>query len=84
MSEELLNQEYARLVDEWTQAETARQRLADTLRGLDRPLAPDDAIWERWDEADERAGSAREAVRSFLAANEHATRLSRPLSLERR
>jgi hypothetical protein len=38
---------------------------------LDGPLAVDDPIWEEWDEADEQAGWAREAVRSFLAANGH-------------
>lgn len=67
-------QEYAELVEKWTEAEGLRQRLVDRLKTLDGPLALDDPIWEEWDEADEMAGSAREAVRSFLAANEHSWR----------
>ena len=64
-------QEYKELFEEWTAAETVRQRLVDRLWTLDGSLALDDPIWDRWDEADEMAGSAREAVRSFLAADEH-------------
>jgi hypothetical protein len=84
VSEELLNQEYTQLVGEWEQAEAVRQRLVDRLRALDRPLMSNDAIWEEWDRADETAGSARDAVRSFLAANEHAERPSRVLSASHR
>ena len=71
MSQELVRQQYKELTDEWTQAEDRRQRLVDRFRALDEPIALNDPIWEEWDEADERAGSARDAVRSFLAANEH-------------
>ena len=69
MTEKRLKQEYTELIAEWTEAEAVRQRVADRLRTLDGPLALDDAIWDEWDEADELAGSARQAVRSFLAAN---------------
>jgi hypothetical protein len=71
LSQELVRQQYKELTDEWTQAEDKRQRVVDRYRALDRPITLDDPIWEEWDEADERAGSARVAVRSFLAANEH-------------
>ena len=71
MNQRLHDQEFTALIDEWTQAEDVRQRLVDRLRGADGPPALHDPIWEEWDEADEVAGSAREAVRSFLAADEH-------------
>ena len=68
MTETRLEQEYTELIEEWTEAEAVRQRVADRLRTLDGPLALDDPIWDEWDEADELAGSARQAMRSFLAA----------------
>ena len=71
MTEKILEQEYAELIADWIQAEAVRQRVADRLKTLDGPLALADRIWDQWDEADEMAGSAREAVRSFLAANAH-------------
>ncbi len=71
MNKEAHTQEYMALFEEWTAAETARQRFVDRLWTLDGSLALDDPIWEQWDEADEKAGSAREAVRSFLAADLH-------------
>lgn len=74
MNQRLHDQEYAALIDEWTEAEDVRQRLVDRLRTASGPPALNDPIWERWDEADEVAGSAREAVRSFLAADEHSRR----------
>ena len=74
MNQRLHDEEYAALVDEWTEAEDVRQRLVDRLRKADRPPALHDPIWEEWDTADELAGSARAAVRSFLAADEHSRR----------
>ena len=74
MTEKHLKQEYTELVGEWTDAETARQRLVDRLRSLDEQLASDDPIWDEWDRADEMAGHAREAVRSFVAASGHSFR----------
>ncbi len=74
MNDKHLKQQYAELIEKWTGAEAVRQRVVDRLRTLDGPLALDNSIWEEWDEADEMAGSAREAVRSFLAANEHSWR----------
>lgn len=71
MSTALLTREYAALTDEWKAAEDARQRIVERFRALDGPLELDDPIWEEWDDVDERAGSARDAVRSFLAANSH-------------
>lgn len=71
MSQELLKQQYQQLADEWTRAEAVREGVVSRFRALDKPLTLDHPIWEEWDDADERAGSAREAVRSFLAANEH-------------
>ena len=55
-------------MEEWTGAEAARQRVATRLTTLEGRLALDDPMWEEWDKADEMAGSAREAMRSFLAA----------------
>ena len=69
MTETRLKQEYTELLEEWTEAEAVRQRVADRLRTLGGPPALDDPIWDEWDEADELAGSARQAMRSFLAAN---------------
>jgi hypothetical protein len=69
LTEKRLKQEYTELMEEWTAAEDAPQRVADRLRKLDGPLAINDPMWEDWDHADEKAGHAREAVRSFLAAN---------------
>lgn len=66
--------EYTELVTEWIEAEKARQRFVDRLMALDEPVALDDPMWAAWDGADELAGSAREAVRSFLAADEHSRR----------
>ena len=71
MSQEVLTKQYNELIDEWNQAEDMRQGIVARYRAIDRPLTLDDPIWDEWDEADERAGSARDAVRSFLAANEH-------------
>lgn len=71
MSQELLTQQYEELTDAWTRAEDVRQRVVERFRALDAPLTIDHPIWEEWDEADERAGSARNAVRSFLAASAH-------------
>jgi hypothetical protein len=71
LTETRLEQEYTELIEEWTEAEAVRQRVADRLRTLDGPLALDDPIWDEWDEADELAGSARQAVRSFLAVSAH-------------
>ena len=71
MNEKAHTHEYTELLRGWTTAETARQRFVDRLMALDGPPALNDPIWEAWDEADEMAGSAREAVRSFLAADEH-------------
>jgi len=75
LNEKRFTQEYTELSEEWTEAEAVRQRLVDRLRTLDGPPALDDPIWDKWDEADELAGSARAAVRSFLAATEHNSRL---------
>ena len=69
MTETRVKQEYTELLEEWTEAEAVRQRVADRLRTFDGPPALDDPIWDGWDEADELAGSARQAMRSFLAAN---------------
>lgn len=74
MTEKRLKQEYTELIEEWTEAEAVRQRVADRLRTLDGPLVVDDPIWDEWDGADELAGSARQAVRSFLAVNAHSWR----------
>jgi len=74
LTEKLLKQEYTELIEEWTEAEAVRQRVADRLRTLEGPLALDDPIWDEWDEADELAGAARQTVRSFLAANAHSWR----------
>ncbi len=71
MSQELLKQQYQELADQWNRAEVVREGVVDRFRALDSPPTLDHPIWEEWDEADERAGSARDAVRSFLAANEH-------------
>jgi len=65
LNDKHLKQQYAELIEKWTGAEAVRQRVVDRLRTLDGPLALDNSIWEEWDEADEMAGSAREAVRSF-------------------
>lgn len=69
MTEKRLKQEYTELIEEWTEAENVRQRVVDRLRTFDGPPALNDSIWEEADRADELTGSAREAVRSFLAAN---------------
>ncbi len=74
MNQRVHDQEYQALVSKWTEAEDARQQLVDRLRGADGPPTLEDPIWEEWDVADEMAGSAREAVRSFLAADEHGRR----------
>ena len=71
MSQEVLTKQYNELIDEWNQAEDTRQGIVARYRAIDQPLTLDHPIWDEWDEADERAGSARDAVRSFLAANEH-------------
>ena len=65
-------QEYTELLREWTEAEAARQRCVDRLMALDGRIALHDPIWEEWDRADEMAGHARETMRSYLAAEEHA------------
>ena len=75
MNQRLHDQEYTALVNEWTEAEDLRQHLVDRLRMADGPPALDDPIWEEWDKADQLAGSARDAVRSFLAADEHIRRV---------
>ncbi len=71
MNQRLHDQEYTALYDQWTRAESARERIVDRFRMADGPPTLDDPIWEEWDQADEKAGHAREAVRSFLAADEH-------------
>ena len=71
MNQRVHDQEFQALVDKWTEAEDARQQLVDRLRGADGPPVLEDPIWDEWDVADEMAGSAREAVRSFLAADGH-------------
>ena len=71
MTQKRLDQEYTELIEEWTEAEAVRQRFVDRLRTLEGPLTLADPIWDEWGVADEHAGSAREAVRSFLAANAH-------------
>ena len=65
-------QEYTELLREWTDAEAARQRCVDRLMALDERIPLHDPIWEAWDVADEKAGHARQAMRSFLAAEQHA------------
>ena len=72
LNQKLHDQEYSALFDEWTAAETARQHIVDRFRSVNGPPTLDDPIWEEWDRADEKAGHAREAVRSFLAADKHA------------
>jgi hypothetical protein len=72
LNQKLHDQEYSALFDEWTEAETARQHIVDRFRTVNGPPSLDDPIWEEWDRADEKAGHAREAVRSFLAADRHA------------
>lgn len=74
MNQRLRDEEYTALFDEWTEAEAVRQRIVDRFRTVKEAPALDDPIWEQWDEADEMAGSARVAVRSFLAADEHSQR----------
>lgn len=71
MNQRLHDREYTALFEEWATAETKRQRIVDRFRTVNGPPSLDDPIWEQWDEADEMAGSAREAVRSFLAADVH-------------
>ena len=71
MNQRLHDEEYTALYSELTEAENVRQRIVDRFRTGDGPPALDDPIWEQWGQADEQAGHAREAVRSFLAADEH-------------
>jgi hypothetical protein len=71
LNQRLHDQEFTALYDELSQAETTRQRIVDRFRAAEGSPSLDDPIWEEWDKADEMAGHAREAVRSFLAADEH-------------
>ena len=80
MPDKRLMQQYTELMEEWTRAEAARRRVAERLETLEAPLTVDDPIWEEWDRADEVAGSAREAMRSFLGVNGHDWRPHPPVT----
>jgi hypothetical protein len=71
LNQRLHDEEYATLYEELTKAEALRERIVDRFRTAEGAPALDDPIWEEWDRADEMAGFARVAVRSFLAADEH-------------